>query len=312
MQRNGPAFLAGTTAAAGPYTRGPAPAQLEELPTPPAAPGPGRASPALLLPSPRGLLTPDNPPVACGSSGSNSYAPSWPSGLAQIPGTSHVLIVYAEVCVALNRDWPTERLTLVEYDPATNTFVASGTPFVASPLQAGIPVPQRLASPVFGGDGFLYLFGGDLATSRVFVARVAASPAAWSSAANYRWWGRPGGGQAQWTTDQSSITSIISGVAPWGVHVADYAGTGSHHLAMLVQTQFGSGDFQVFEATSPVGPWTPGPAGRVPDACTGGGFGCYALSGHAELSTTDRFVLSWLSPGDRGGFAHIRLGTVAW
>src|SRR5205807_6937215 len=141
-----PAFLGGTTAASGPYAAGQAPTQLEELPTPPATPAPGRASPALFLPLTQGLLTPDSPPVPCGSSGSNSYAPAWPSGLAEIPGTSHVLIVYAEVCVAAGRDWPTERLKLIEYDPATNTFVSTGTPFVASPLQAGILVPQRLAS----------------------------------------------------------------------------------------------------------------------------------------------------------------------
>ncbi|HEY7199527.1 MAG TPA: hypothetical protein VIC57_04905 [Candidatus Dormibacteraeota bacterium] len=311
-QKNGPAFLGGTTAAAGPYTRGLAPTALQELPTPPAAPTPGRGSPALLLPTPQGLLTPDNPPVACGSAGSDSYAPAWPSGLAQVPGTSHVLIVYAQVCVAIGRDWPTERLTLVEYDPATNSFVSSRTPFVASPLQAGIPLAQRLSSPVFGADGFLYLFGGDMATARVFVARVAANASAWGSSTNYQWWGVPGGGPAQWTTDQSSVTSLISGVTPWSVHVADYASTGSHHLGMIVQTQFGTGDFQVFQASSPTGPWTAGPAGRVPDACTGGGFGCYALSGHAELSTGDRFVLSWLSPGDRDGFGHIRVGTVAW
>jgi hypothetical protein len=146
----------------------------------------------------------------------------------------------------------------------------------------------------------------------VFVAWVAANASAWGSSTNYQWWGAPGGGPAQWTTDQSSVTSLISGVTPWSVHVADYASTGSHHLGMIVQTQFGTGDFQVFQASSPTGPWTAGPAGRVPDACTGGGFGCYALSGHAELSTGDRFVLSWLSPGDRDGFGHIRVGTVAW
>ena len=70
-------------------------------------------------------------------------------------GEIFVLIVYAEVCVAVGRDWPTERLKLIEYDTATNTFVSTGTPFVASPLQAGIPVPQRLASPVDLGSTYV-------------------------------------------------------------------------------------------------------------------------------------------------------------
>jgi hypothetical protein len=305
VQRNGPAFLAGTTAAAGPYTRGEPPQALEELPTPPAAPTPGRTSPAHFLPPPTGLLTPDNPPVPCGTN--RSYAASWPGGLARIPGTQRMVIVYAQVCVAIDRDWPTERLTIVEYDPATNRFLSTATPFVASPLQAGIPVTQRFASPVFGGDGFLYLFGHDVGTDRVFVARVSASPSAWGNAANYRWWGASG-----WTTNHAAAISVVTVNDPWGVHVADYTGAGGgHRLAMIVQTEFGSGGFRVFEATSPTGPWSAGPSARPPDTCQGT-FGCYAVSGHAELSTADRFVYSWYSAGDRSGFGHIRLATVPW
>lgn len=308
-QRNGPAFLAGTTAAAGPYTRGEPPNALEELPTPPAPPAPGRTSPAPFLPRPEGLLTPDNPPVACGTN--RSYPASWPGGLARIPGTSRMVIVYAQLCVAVDRDWPTERLTLVEYDPATNKFLSNATPFVATPLQAGVPVTQRLGSPVFGGDGFLYLFGHDTATDRVFVARVAANPSAWANPANYRWWGQPGSGPAQWTTDQSSVISIAPVTDPWSVHVADYTGVGGHRLAMIVQTEFGTGGFQLFEAAAPNGAWSAGPSARAPDTCLGT-FGCYALAGHAELSTAEAFVYSWYSAGDRSGFGHIRLATVPW
>jgi hypothetical protein len=308
-QRNGPAFLAGTTAAIGPYTRGQVPTALDELPAPPAAPTPRRVSPALFLPNPQGLLTPDSPAARCGAN--KSYAASWPSGLARIPGSARVLIVYAEVCVAVDRDWPTERLTLVEYDPTTNRFLSTSTPFVAAPLQAGIPVAQRLGSPVFGNDGFLYLFGADMKSDTVFAARVAASPGAWRDSANYRWWGRPGGGRPQWTSDHASITGILAVDDPWAIAVADYTGVGSHRLAMVVQTSFGTGDFRLFEAVAPTSGWTASSAGRVPDTCVGT-FGCYAFSGHAELSTANRFVLSWYSGGDRGGFGHIRLATIAW
>ncbi|MFS8097428.1 hypothetical protein LFM09_09845 [Lentzea alba] len=310
VQRNGPAFLAGTTAAAGPHVRGEAPTRLEELPTPPAAPQPGRASPAPFLPRPQGLLTPHDPPAACGTN--NSYPASWPTGLAQIPGTERMLIVYGELCVAKTGGWPTERLKLVEYDPATNRFVSTGTPFVAAPLQAGLPAAQLLGSPVFGDDGYLYLFGRQLNPDIVLVARVPADPNAWGNGANYHWWGRPGDGPAQWTEDLTAVTSIISGVTPWSVHVADYTGVGPHRLAMIVKTSFATSGFRLYTATSPTGPWTAGPAGHVPDTCQGGGFGCYAYHGHAELSTPDQFVFSWYSPGDRGGFGHVRLGAIAW
>jgi hypothetical protein len=49
----------------------------------------------------------------------------------------------------------------------------------------------------------------------------------------------------------------------------------------------------------------------VPDPC-GPTFGCYAFTGHPELSTANDFMLSWYSPQDRNGRGHIRLGTVSW
>lgn len=316
-QRNGPGFLALGTAAAGPYQAGVAPTGLNELPRPPAAPEPGRTSPANFFPAVQGLLTPDDPPVPCGSSGSNSYAAAWESGGARIPGTNRVVLFWAEICVAIGegRGWPVERWRMAEYDPATNQFVRFFTPFVAEPLQAGLPATKLMSNPVFGNDGFLYLFGARTNPSSVFVARVSADPAAWGNPANYRWWGRPGGGPAQWTADHASAVSVVTGVDPFSIHVADYSGVGGgKKLAMLVKTSFfDSAHFRVYTAGSPLGPWTAGPAGRVPDHCQGGGFGCYAFHGHPELSTADTFVFSWFSPGDRqGDGGHVRLGTVRW
>ena len=260
VQRNGPAFLAGTTAAAGPFTRGEAPSALEELPTPPAAPTPGRTSPAPFLPVPQDLVTPDNPPVACGTN--SSYAAAWPSGLARVPDTARVLVVYAQVCVAINRTWPTGRLTLVEYDPASNTRVlddpvrrqsAGRRPAVdPAAVLAGLrrrrlPVPVRrrpgreegVRRPGRGQRGRLGQRGQ---LPVVGPAGRAATP--------------------QWTTDRSSVASLISGVVPWRCRSPTTPGVGSHHLAMIVQTQFGTGEFQVFQAVAPTGAWTAGSAGR--------------------------------------------------
>ena len=316
-QRNGPAFLALGTAAAGPYQAGVAPTALSELPRPPAAPAPGGTSPANFFPAVQGLLTPDDPPVPCGSAGSDSYAAAWEAGGARIPGTNRVLLIWAEICVASgpDRGWPTERWRMAEYDPATNQFVRLATPFVASPLSAGLPPTMLIANPVFGTDGFLYLFGARREPSSIFVARVSADPAAWGNPANYRWWGTPRGGPAQWTPEHTSAVPVVTGVEPWGLHVADYSGVGGgRKLAMLVKDSFfDSPHFRLYTADSPLGPWTAGPAGRVPDHCQGGGFGCYAFYGHPELSTTHTFVYSWFSPGDRqGDGGHVRLGTITW
>jgi hypothetical protein len=204
---------------------------------------------------------------------------------------------------------------MAEYDPATNRFLRFATPFVASPLSAGLPATRSPSNPVFGGDGFLYLFGSRRDPDAIFVARVSADPAAWADPANYRWWGTPGGAPAQWTTDDSSVVSLVPGVEPWGMYAADFSGVGGgKRLAMLIKDSFfDTAHFRIFTAASPLGPWTAGPSGRVPDHCRGGGFGCYAFNGHPELSTASSFVFSWFSPGDRnadGG--HVRLGTVGW
>ncbi len=317
VQRNGPAFLALGTAAAGPFVPGVAPATLNELPRPPAAPTPGLTSPANFFPTVTGLVTPDDPPVACGSSGSNSYAAAWESGGARIPGTNRVLLFWAEICVAIGdgRGWPVERWRMAEYDPATNRFLRFFTPFVSNPMSAGLPPELTMSNPVFGNDGYLYLFGSKQNPDTVFVARVSADPAMWGNAANYRWWGRPGAAAPQWTTDYASVTSVVTGIQPWSIHVADFSGVGGgKKLAMMVKDSFfDSPHFRLYTADSPLGPWTAGPAGRVPDHCQGGGFGCYAFVGHPELSSATSYVYSWYSPGDRqpdGG--HVRLGTIRW
>lgn len=316
-QLNGPFFLTHGTAAAGPHRAGAAPQALSELPRPPAAPRPGLTSPANFFPSVQGLVTPDNPPVPCGSEGSDSYPAAWISGGARIPGTNRVLLIWAEICVAdgEGRGWPVERWRMADYNPATNQFVRFATPFVANPMSAGIPETLKLTNPVFGNDGYLYLFGSQRNPNRVFAARVSADPAAWGNPANYRWWGRPNGATAQWTTDHTSAVSIVSGVESWGTYVADFSGVGGgKKLAMLVKTSFDdSAHFRIYTADSPLGPWTPGPAGRLPENCGAGLFRCYAFQGHPQLSTADTFVFSWYSPGDRHPYpGHIRLGTIRW
>jgi len=304
-------FQLGTTAAAGPYTAGQAPTGLRELPTPPATPVPDPVHPALFLPTPVGLTAAmKDGTVADCVPAKQAYPAAWTSGMARIPGTSTLLIVAHEVCVRTEKGlpWPTERLKLFEYDPATNRFTSTATPFAASPLEAGLPIEQQLGSPVFGSDGKLYLYGSDIATGRVFVARVTANRTAWSTAAGYTWWG---GSTLQWTPTGSSAVTVGPIANPWTAHVADYTGVGSHKLAMVVESTFRDGGYTVYEAAAPTGPWTVTGSGQVPDPC-GPDYGCYAFTGHPELSTPGNLMLSWYSPKDRGGDGHIRLGTMAW
>lgn len=311
-----------STAALGPFTPGGlAPTALNELPTPPAAPQPGRTSPAAFFPPPAPLTRLNG--TRCAVPG-EAYEADWVSGGAKLPGSSTLLLTYGEICVEVKPAlaFTTERIALAHYDPETNRFLRIDRPFVAAPLNAGVPPRRALASPIFASDGFLYLFGSECVGSdgfacktlgAVYVARVAANPSAWSNAASYQWWT----GTA-WSSSSSSAANVVPGVNPisGGVHVADYAATTGRKYAMLVQSAFGSGGFDVYEATSPTGPWTRKGSGRPPDACFAPGhdfgFGCYAIAGHPELSTPARLVFSWLSPDDRNAYPHIRVGAIDW
>ncbi len=310
-----------STAAAGPYTPGGlAPTALSELPTPPAAPQPGRTSPAGFFPPPAPMLRLNGTP--CAQPG--SYEADWVSGGARLPGAATLLLIYGEVCVETSPlAFTAERIALAHYDPATNRFLRIDRPFVASPLNSSVPPQRGLSSPIFSGDGFLYLFGAECIGSdgfvcktrgAVYLARVGANPGAWSNAANYRWWTGTG-----WSASSASAVNVVPGVNPisGGVHVADYSATSGRKYALIVHSAFGSGGFDVFEAASLTGPWTRTGSGRPPDSCqsppgTPFPFGCYAIAGHPELSTSARLVFSWLSPDDRNFDAHIRVGAIDW
>ena len=296
------------TAAKGSFTVGQAPTTLKEVPS-------GGSSPSPFFATPTGLETPGQPNQPCPGPA------AWVGGAVTEPGTSTVLLPYAQVCDVSN--FTAERQSLVEYTPATNTFGPIYTPFAGSPLSSGLRPIESLGSPVLGSDGYLYLFALNNGVTApnpnngLYVVRVPASNhAAWGDPSQYQWWSHPPGQGLNWygqADEGYSVSVLPSNVHPIGqTAVADYSATTSKHLAVVAQTYIGSAPFQVFEANSPTGPWTAGPAAQVPDACNAGSFGCYAIFGHPELSTSQQLVLSWFSSDDRDKTGHVRVGTINW
>jgi hypothetical protein len=319
-------ILGTDTAAAGPYQPGQAPARLSEIPTPPTPSVlPSNAAPEPFLPAPQGLVLPGGTQPC---SGSGDYAAAWITGVAAEPGGSvsqrKLLISYNDYCVtgsvgrdlasSLGTDVPgsltPEGSGLVEYDPATNQL---GTPdeVFTSTLGTALPVQQVLGSPVFRG-GYLYQFGfcsaatlpTGCAAGKVFMVRVQATAAAWQNPASYQYW--TGGG---WSLDPNTAASVLPSGHPLGVSVGDYSADG-HQLVMVEQTSL-AGDFQVWQATSPAGPWRRVRGGRVPcrsGAGHGAGELCRALIGHPELSTRNQLLISYYNPGN----AHVDASAWSW
>jgi hypothetical protein len=304
-------ILGAGTAAEGPYVAGRGPGALSELATPVGVPGgigrgllPARDAPQPFLPVPASLTLPAST-VPC-SAGPRIYPARWVTGAAREPGSSgHVLISYADYCVSDGDTFTPEAFGLIDYDPAANALGPPAPVFTAQPGQQ-LPQPQALGSPVFRG-GYLYLFGWcgpDCYRGGVFLARTPAAAAGWDNGFTYQYWTGAG-----WSSDPARAAPLSGSRAALGVSVADYSADG-HGLAMIEQTSAG-GDFSLWQAPAPTGPWRQVRTGRVP--CTAGKRTqpvdlCRALIGHPELSTRDELLISFFNPGD----SHTEVSAFGW
>ena len=301
------------TAAEGPYTQGQAPGTLTELPTPSTAtpstatPGtatPGTATPGTeqeqgapepFLPAPSGLTLPASDQPCAGGDG--TYPARWFSGVARVPGSGQLLISFVDYCVTGGDVFTAENSGLVGYTPAGNLL---GPPAIVFEVQGGQQLPPQwtLGSPVFTG-GYLYLFGSCAAghgcgAAGVFLARTAASPIWWDDAFTYRYWTGRG-----WSSDPASARSVLTSTDPLAISAGDYTADG-HGLVIVEETGV-TGNFTIWQAVAPAGPWRRIGDGRVP--CTPGstrgpGGLCRALIGHPELSTGSKLLISFFNPGN--------------
>jgi len=306
-------ILGAGTAAEGPYTAGSGPGLLTELATPSAdalgavAGGPGRgqlparAAPQPFLPVPANLTLPAST-LPC--AGPNVYPARWVTGAAGEPGPSgHVLISYTDYCVSGGGTFTPEAFGLLDYDPAGNVLGSPAQVFAAQPGQQ-LPQPQALGSPVFRG-GHLYLFGWcgpGCDRGGVFLARTTAAAAGWDNGFTYQYWTGVG-----WSADLSHAAPLTGYREPLEVSVGDYPERG---LVMIEQTS-AAGDFSLWQAAAPEGPWQQTGTGRVPCAAgqrTQAVDLCRGLIGHPELSTPNELVISFFNPGD----SHVEVVAYPW
>jgi hypothetical protein len=291
-------YLFGSTAAAGPLTPGYVPTNLTELPTPP-TPVPASASargPERFLPEPTGLYRPDG--AACVDSSDTAPA-TWPTGAAVIPGSYDVLVTLMDVCITLPGTISVERYGVAEYDPVTNTFIGI-TPVFASAL---LPFQFTLGSPVFGGDGYLYLFGsvcdddgnasGVCASGRVITARVPAYPGYWRNPFSYTFWT----GSA-WSSDASLAASVLPGARPAAlVNVGDARPLGKGFV--LVEQLDITGGYRIWRSDSLTGGWTPLTSGFAPCGHSVISFDvCRTYAVHPDISTAGQLFMSYFDPAE--------------
>jgi hypothetical protein len=310
-------ILGAGTAAEGTYSPGRAPRGLTEVSAPAADPPrpksaaptasrtPGYTGPQPFLPLPTDLTLPSST-LPC--SGPRVFPARWITGAADEPGSSgHVLISYTDYCVSGRYVFTPEAFGLLDYDPASNT---SGPPAQVFKAPAGQQLSQRqaLGSPVFHG-GYLYLFsscGPDQGCGRggVFLARTGAGSTWWRNGLTYRYWTGRG-----WSDDPAATARLLGNSASSAISVGDYGADG-HGYVIVEQTSV-NGDFTVWQAAAPTGPWQKIQTGRVP--CTPGtqlddGGLCRALIGHPELSSQGQLLISFFNPGAH----HVEVSAYPW
>lgn len=296
------------TAAEGSYRAGSAPGVLTEVPTPssPASPDPGTAglAPQPFLPAPADLTRPATD-LPC--AGSGVYQARWFTGVAREPGASgHLLISYVDSCVSGSDVFTAEAFGLVDYDPVANVLSSPAQVFSTTPGEQ-LPPAWILGSPVFSG-GYLYLFSscapdGGCGTPGVFLTRTLATAANWQNGFSYQYWTGRG-----WSLSPYSAVPLRAGT-PLLVWAGDFSATG-HGLVLIEQTSVG-GNFTIWQAAAPTGPWRQITAGRVP--CGAGKHGrpngfCRALIGHPELSTRSELLMSFFNPGAN----HVEVSAFRW
>jgi hypothetical protein len=314
-------FLPGSSAAQAPSNAGEVPTDLSELTTPGTGlpTFPNDDAPAQFLPTPAGLQTASGLPC---DSANDAYAASWSTGLtADAAKRSDVLITYVNYCVPTGGGDPVaEGFGIAQYDPATNTLDSQVT--VVSSADTSIPVQEQLGAPIFDGR-YLYLFGSYCADvydatcvsasgDGIYLARVPASAADWSDAADYQWYAGP----STWTPTDTAATSLISGATPLAVNVASFASL-DQGLVLVEETNL-AGGFTVYEASAPAGTWAEKTSGTVPCTDEGDSF-CRAIIPHPELSTTSDLLLSFFNPAAlpyynpaEGTQGHVMVAEFGW
>jgi hypothetical protein len=292
------------SAAEGPYRADQAPTSLTEVKTPGAAPGAAppadataRGAPEPFLGAPAGVTFPaSNLPCA----GGLDYPARWITGVAREPASSghpgHVLISYNDYCVSGSSQFTPEAFGLLDYDPAGNVLGPPAQVFQAAPGQQLTPQWQ-LGSPVFAG-GYLYLYrscalGQGCGNPGVYLVRTLASPTWWQNGFAYQYWTG-----ISWSVSPARAAPLSSHPATLEVSTGDFSAEG-HGLVMIEQTSL-AGDFTVWQATAPPGPWHRIETGTVP--CSTGRLHspsglCRALIGHPELSTRGELLISFFDPG---------------
>jgi hypothetical protein len=270
-------FVHGSSAAEVSFTEG----------SPPAAPfqevGVGRAHsandhPTQFLSSPVTYL-PDGSGRLCNqaNAGPTASAERWPTGGALLPDGTNVFLPFVDVCVTSALAYRVEGWGFAEYDWKANKFSVGATD-VFAPAVSGtaIPTSQYMGSPIVAHDTVTLFSETCCSPGSVYTTTIAADVAALADPASY-------------------VLQPVSGLpATFSLSVAPPSQS-QPHLTMYWASDT-RGQYRIFTAAEPSGPWSQQAMGTLP-RCDTTRVSCDTIEVHPELSSASQLVVSYNLPG---------------
>ena len=133
----------------------------------------------------------------------------YPGPMAKEPGSSKIVLVFTDTCLT-NGTYNFENIGITEYDPIANAFTQPKTIVFSAP--SGLPGRELFNGAAFyGTDGYLYLYSVE--GGSVYLARVPANAASWTSSSNYQWYNNGSWGPA------AQATPVTTGASGFGTSV---------------------------------------------------------------------------------------------
>jgi hypothetical protein len=271
-------FVAGSSAAIGPYTPGHVPAPMTQLIVGNPLKPDNQAS--RFVPAPANVRMPDGTGRVCNqANGATEPGGRWVTGAALLPDNVNVLITYIGVCVATLSHLSVQGFGFMEYDWVHNTIsvppVDVFPPAVNGATLTGV---NRLGSPVVSGSN-VTLFSETCCSPGDFHAvTIHADVASLSNPASYA------------THTIPTLHSAVNGLTDMTVGVYP---DGQYRLVTMTDQ---AGGYAAWSAPAADGPWTQTATGTLP-GCAAAPDPCYSLIGHPELSTASALFVSYYRPG---------------
>jgi hypothetical protein len=277
-------FIAGSTAAMAPFTKGkPLKTPLTEVN--PGAPLSTKHPPAQFLSQPNAYV-PDGSGVLCRKFQAHrpAFSARWPLGAALMPDKKNILVPYAVMCILSEFEYTAQGWGFALFNYKTQKFsVPPRDVFPASTSGAAIDQRYILGSPIVVGNKVTFysrLCCSD--GSALFSVTVDATLAALRNPANY------------------APTELAGLPATYDLHVGGKSAT--HKTFSMYSLTGDEGEYSIYTATAPTGPWSQTATGVLP-RCGTSPRPCHSMALHPELSPAGRLVVSYHLAGFGPGIA---------